>query len=101
MTAGLAPHCCSRPRALQLESKGLAAEVDAALQGNLTSGRNVHQPLGRRAHVTQLNAAGRHVCSSHPVRHAHGWAFGGFCEHGMMQRDFRCGFVGCFRLFAS
>ena len=36
-------------------------------QADVNTGRNLHQPLGRRAHITQLNAGGRHVCGAHRV----------------------------------
>lgn len=36
------------------------------LQADIKTGRNVHQPLGRRAHIAQLNAASHHVSAAPP-----------------------------------
>jgi hypothetical protein len=43
------------------------AVARSCLQADVNTGRNLHQPLGRRAHITQLNAGGRHVCGAHRV----------------------------------
>ena len=46
----------------------------------MNTGRNLHQPLGRRAHITQLNAAGRHVCGAHRVGCTPGSRAAGVCD---------------------